>query len=69
MVTFLTIYVVPRMSNCFRFGNELPVVTQIVVEFSRWMSSDVFWLHPPRNRRRDRIIYLVSTRRPQTRHQ
>src|SRR5215213_660425 len=32
MVTFLTIYVVPRMSELFAgFGNELPTVTQIVV--------------------------------------
>ncbi|HEX7295585.1 MAG TPA: type II secretion system F family protein, partial [Pyrinomonadaceae bacterium] len=47
MVTFLTIYVVPRMSELFSgFGNELPIVTQIVVGISRWMSSNVFWFAP-----------------------
>ncbi|HJY28543.1 MAG TPA: type II secretion system F family protein [Pyrinomonadaceae bacterium] len=47
MVTFLTIYVVPRMSELFTgFGNELPVVTQIVVGISRWMSSNIFWFAP-----------------------
>jgi type IV pilus assembly protein PilC len=47
MVTFLTIYVVPRMSDLFTgFGNELPTVTQIVVGLSRWMSSNVFWFGP-----------------------
>jgi len=47
MVTFLTIYVVPRMSELFTgFGNELPVVTQIVVGLSRWMSSNIFWFAP-----------------------
>src|SRR5690349_18955783 len=36
MVTFLTIYVVPRMSELFSgFGNELPTVTQIVVGISQ----------------------------------
>ncbi len=47
MVTFLTIYVVPRMSELFTgFGNELPFVTQIVVGISRWMSSNIFWFAP-----------------------
>jgi type IV pilus assembly protein PilC len=47
MVTFLTVYVVPRMSDLFSgFGNELPTVTQIVVGLSRWMSSNVFWFGP-----------------------
>ncbi|HEX6046906.1 MAG TPA: type II secretion system F family protein [Pyrinomonadaceae bacterium] len=47
MVTFLTIYVVPRMSDLFTgFGNELPTVTQIVVGMSRWMSSNILWLGP-----------------------
>src|SRR3954470_15187925 len=47
MVTFLTIYVVPRMSELFSgFGNELPVVTQIVVGISRWLSSNVLWFGP-----------------------
>src|SRR6266545_43107 len=47
MVTFLTVYVVPRMSDLFAgFGNELPTVTQIVVGLSRWLSSNVFWFGP-----------------------
>src|SRR4029079_17970060 len=47
MVTFLTIYVLPRMSELFAgFGNELPTVTQIVVGISRWMSSNVLWFGP-----------------------
>src|ERR1051326_2348974 len=47
MVTFLTIYVVPRMSELFAgFGNELPTVTQIVVGISRWMSSNILWFGP-----------------------
>jgi type IV pilus assembly protein PilC len=47
MVVFLTIYVVPRMSDLFTgFGNELPTVTQIVVGLSRWMSTNVFWFAP-----------------------
>ncbi|MGH9958444.1 MAG: type II secretion system F family protein, partial [Pyrinomonadaceae bacterium] len=47
MVTFLTIYVVPRMSELFSgFGNELPTVTQIVVGLSSWLSSNVIWFGP-----------------------
>ena len=47
MVIFLTIYVVPKMSDLFtNFGNELPTVTQIVVGLSRWLSSNVFWFAP-----------------------
>ena len=47
MVTFLTIYVVPRMSELFAgFGNELPTVTQIVVGLSRWLSANVIWFGP-----------------------
>src|SRR5678815_1965521 len=47
MVTFLTVYVVPRMSELFSgFGNELPTVTQIVVGLSRWMSANVIWFGP-----------------------
>src|ERR687894_834478 len=47
MVTFLTIYVVPRMSELLAgFGNELPTVTQIVVGLSRWLSSNVIWFGP-----------------------
>jgi type IV pilus assembly protein PilC len=47
MVTFLTVYVVPRMSDLFSgFGTELPIVTQIVLGLSRWLSSNVFWFGP-----------------------
>src|SRR6266849_6479919 len=47
MVTFLTLYVVPRMSDLFSgFGTELPTVTQIVVGLSRWLSSNVIWFGP-----------------------
>ncbi len=47
MVTFLTIYVVPRMSDLFSgFGNELPTVTQIVVGLSHWLSLNVIWFGP-----------------------
>jgi type IV pilus assembly protein PilC len=47
MVIFLTIYVVPKMSDLFtNFGNELPTVTQIVVGLSRWLSSNVVWFAP-----------------------
>src|ERR1044071_9687815 len=47
MVTFLTVYVVPRMAELFSgFGNELPTVTQIVVGLSRWLSSNVIWVGP-----------------------
>jgi type IV pilus assembly protein PilC len=47
MVTFLTIYVVPRMSDLFSgFGTELPTVTQIVVGLSSWLSSNVIWFGP-----------------------
>jgi len=47
MVTFLTVYVVPRMSDLFSgFGNELPFVTQIVLGVSHWLSGNVFWFGP-----------------------
>ncbi|HKV36450.1 MAG TPA: type II secretion system F family protein [Pyrinomonadaceae bacterium] len=47
MVTFLTIYVVPRMSELFvGFGNELPTITQIVVGISGWLSSNILWVGP-----------------------
>jgi len=47
MVTFLTVYVVPRMSELFSgFGNELPTITQIVVALSRWLSTNVWWFAP-----------------------
>lgn len=47
MVTFLTVYVVPRMSELFAgFGSELPTLTQIVVGISRWLSTNIFWVGP-----------------------
>jgi len=47
MVTFLTVYVVPRMSDLFSgFGTELPTVTQIVLGLSKWLSSNVLWFGP-----------------------
>jgi len=48
MVTFLSLYVVPRMSDLFSglAGGELPVVTQIVVGLSKWLSSNVIWFGP-----------------------
>ncbi len=42
MVTFLTVYVVPRMSDLFSgMANDLPMVTQIVVGLSTWLSGNV----------------------------
>jgi type IV pilus assembly protein PilC len=48
MVTFLTVYVVPRMSDLFSglAGGELPIVTQIVVGLSKWLTSNVIWFGP-----------------------
>jgi type IV pilus assembly protein PilC len=47
MVIFLTLYVVPRMSDLFSgFGTELPLVTQIVVGLSTWLSHNVIWFGP-----------------------
>ena len=47
MVVFLTVYVVPRMSDLFTgFATELPTVTRIVVGLSNWLSSNVFWFGP-----------------------
>jgi type IV pilus assembly protein PilC len=47
MVIFLTIYVVPRMSDLFKgFGNKLPFVTQVVLGISGWLTGNIFWLAP-----------------------
>jgi type IV pilus assembly protein PilC len=47
MVIFLTMYVVPRMSDLFRgFGDKLPLVTQIVLGLSGWLTGNIFWLAP-----------------------
>jgi type IV pilus assembly protein PilC len=48
MVAFLTIYVVPRMTDLFTgFGNaKLPALTLLVVGISGWMAGNLFWLAP-----------------------
>src|SRR5258706_5935235 len=47
MVIFLTIFVVPRMSDLFAgFGNELPTVTEIVLGLSNWIIGNAFWFGP-----------------------
>jgi type IV pilus assembly protein PilC len=47
MVIFLTVYVVPKMSDLFAgFGNDLPTPTKIVLAISGWMTSNVFWFAP-----------------------
>src|SRR5258708_18690380 len=41
MVIFLTVYVVPKMSDLFAcFGGKLPVVTPIVLAISGWMTGN-----------------------------
>ncbi len=79
MVIFLTVYVVPRMSELFAgFGGKLPVVTQIVLGISGWLTGNVvrlawlrFWLEESRwlshgrsRRNRSRILnYAGAARR------
>jgi type IV pilus assembly protein PilC len=48
MVTFLTLFVVPRMSNLFEgFGkNKLPMLTLIVTGISNWMTANFWWFLP-----------------------
>ncbi|MDQ3651699.1 MAG: type II secretion system F family protein [Acidobacteriota bacterium] len=47
MVTFLTVYVVPRMSRLFEgFGKGLPTVTVMVVGLSGFVSQNIYWLVP-----------------------
>ncbi|MDT4967533.1 MAG: type pilus assembly protein PilC [Acidobacteriota bacterium] len=48
MVTFLTLFVVPRMSNLFEgFGkNKLPLLTLIVTGISTWLSENFWWVLP-----------------------
>jgi type IV pilus assembly protein PilC len=47
MVIFLTMYVVPRMSDLFKgFGDKLPVITQVVLGLSGWLTGNIFWLAP-----------------------
>src|SRR5690349_2425552 len=48
MVTFLTVYVVPRMSELFKnFGNKLPFVTQVVLGISDRLAGNILWVAPP----------------------
>jgi type IV pilus assembly protein PilC len=47
MVVFLTLYVVPRMSDLFAgFGAGLPTITKVVVGVSGWLASNVLWFGP-----------------------
>lgn len=47
MVVFLTVYVVPRMSELFAgFGGKLPLVTQIVLTISGTLTRNFFWIVP-----------------------
>jgi type IV pilus assembly protein PilC len=48
MVMFLTLFVVPRMSNLFEgFGkNKLPLLTLIVTGISGWLTENFWWLVP-----------------------
>jgi len=47
MVLFLTIYVVPKMSDLFSgFGTNLPTPTRIVLGISGWLTGNVFWFVP-----------------------
>jgi len=47
MVIFLTVYVVPRMSELFAgFGGHLPTVTVIVLTISGWLTRNLIWFGP-----------------------
>src|SRR5881628_2662437 len=47
MVIFLTVYVVPRMSELFAgFGGNLPTVTVIVLTISSWLTRNLIWVAP-----------------------
>lgn len=49
MVSFLSVYVVPRMSELFQglsANSELPTVTVIVVGLSSVLSNNIIWLAP-----------------------
>lgn len=48
MVVFLTIYVVPRMANLFKDFSKtgLPLLTQVVVGISNWVTTNLFWFGP-----------------------
>lgn len=49
MVAFLTLYIVPRMSDLFKglsTNQGLPLVTVIVLTFSTTIASNIWWLLP-----------------------
>ena len=49
MVAFLTLYIVPRMSELFKGLNTkggLPTVTVVVLGFSNFVAGNIFWLLP-----------------------
>jgi type IV pilus assembly protein PilC len=47
MVTFLTLYVVPRMQRLFQgFNQTLPFITTMVVGLSSWLGANLFWFGP-----------------------
>lgn len=47
MVTFLTVFVVPRMAQLFEgFNTQLPAITVFVVGFSNAIASNIYWLGP-----------------------
>jgi len=49
MVAFLSLYVVPRMSQLFQGlsrDNQLPLVTRIVVGFSTFLATNFIWIGP-----------------------
>ena len=47
MVTFLTLYVVPRMQRLFEgFNKNLPFITTVVVGISGWVAANIFWFGP-----------------------
>ncbi|MFL6211314.1 MAG: type II secretion system F family protein [Pyrinomonadaceae bacterium] len=47
MVTFLTLYVVPRMQRLFQgFNQTLPFITTMVVGLSSWLGANLIWFGP-----------------------
>ncbi|MGB8508213.1 MAG: type II secretion system F family protein, partial [Pyrinomonadaceae bacterium] len=47
MVTFLTVYVVPRMSSLFEnFNRELPAITKFVIGLSSFVGGNYYWFVP-----------------------
>ena len=49
MVAFLTLYIVPRMSDLFKglsTNKGLPTVTVIVLSFSNFVAGNIWWLLP-----------------------